>query len=57
MIKALATRIEELERKMNILGVEPRKVAGVEDPDPVPVKRKRRSQAEMAEARSEGSEV
>ena len=57
MIKALATRVEELERKINILGVEPRKVAGVPDPDPEPVKRTRRTKEQMAAAKSEGSEV
>ncbi len=40
-IKLLQDRIEKLERIVNKLNPEPRKVAGVSDPDPKPVKRTR----------------
>jgi len=46
-INELRKRVETLERKMNILNVEPRKVAGVVDRDP-PKKR--------AKPKIEGSE-
>lgn len=42
-IKELSARIEKLERIVNKLNPEPRKVAGVPDPDPKPVKRARAS--------------
>lgn len=42
-IKLLQDRIEKLERIVNKLNPEPRKVAGVSDPDPKPVKRARAS--------------
>jgi hypothetical protein len=38
-VKALQVRIEALERIVNQLNPEPRKVAGTPDPDPKPVKR------------------
>ncbi len=42
-IKLLQDRIEKLERIVNKLNPEPRKVAGVSDPDPKPVKRSKAS--------------
>jgi len=36
-INELREKLETLERKMNRVGTEPRKVAGVEDYDPEPV--------------------
>jgi len=53
-LMALTARVEDLERRMNkpVEVVAPAVVAA-----PEPAKRKRRTPEEMAQARSEGSEV
>lgn len=50
-IKELRARVEALEGKVNELGLEPRKVAGMPDPDVKPAPKKKQTKAKV-----EGSE-
>ena len=41
-VKALHERVDKLEQALNLLNPEPRKVAGISDPDPKPAPKRTR---------------